>query len=240
MLGIVVSLSWELKTLTRQSIPLGSYLAISDNTLVALSGIGAQRARTAATLLISRGATALLSWGCAAALEDEIRAGSVLLPEGVIDTRGETLSVTTEWHHRLYQEIGSRYPVRTEALVESAGLLKTPGEKQLLARRTQAIATDMESAAQAKVAREHRLPFIAVRAVLDSLSTPLPEKLMRSLDARGEISPRSFLQHIVLRPADWSTLMTLWMQFSVARRTLTRTSPVVLNCSRSYLNSVVM
>ena len=47
MLGIVVSLSWELKSLTRQTIPVGTWRAITDNTLVALSGIGAERAYAA-------------------------------------------------------------------------------------------------------------------------------------------------------------------------------------------------
>ena len=47
MLGIVVSLPWELKSLTRQAIPAGTWKAITEDTLVALSGIGAERAYAA-------------------------------------------------------------------------------------------------------------------------------------------------------------------------------------------------
>ena len=89
MLGIVVSLPRELKSLTRQAIPVGAWRAITDNTLVALSGIGAERAYTAGAVLVSQGATALLSWGCAAALDDRVRPGCLILPERIIGANGE-------------------------------------------------------------------------------------------------------------------------------------------------------
>ena len=85
MLGIVVSLPWELKSLTRETIPIGAWKAISANILVALSGIGAERAYTAGSVLVSQGATALLSWGYAAALDDRLKAGCLLLPERIIE-----------------------------------------------------------------------------------------------------------------------------------------------------------
>ena len=98
MLGIVVSLSRELRSLTRQRIAVGAWKAIADNTLVALSGIGAERAYTAGALLVSKGATALLSWGCAAALDDRLRPGCLILPERIIAANGEIHKVNTEWH----------------------------------------------------------------------------------------------------------------------------------------------
>ena len=155
MLGIVVSLSRELKSLTRQTIPVGSWKAITDNTLVALSGIGADRAYMAGSVLVSQGATALLSWGCAAALDDRVSPGCLILPGCIIGANGEIHRVSTEWHRRLYLALESKHSVRTEALVESDVIVKTSAEKRSLARRTQAAATDMESAAQARLAKDY-------------------------------------------------------------------------------------
>ena len=238
MLGIVVSLPWELKTLTRQTIHVGACRRVSDNTLVALSGIGAERADAAAALLLSRGATALLSWGCAAALDDRLTAGSVLLPQSVIGASGESHPVSIQWHRQLYQTLSAQYSVRTDALVESAALVKSPSEKQALAQRTMAIATDMESAALARFAREHRLPFVVVRAVVDSASTHLPENVMQALDSEGEISVRSFLHQVLLRPTDWINLVKLGIQFRAAQKTLKEASAAVLDASQIYLNSI--
>src|SRR5574342_610487 len=107
MLGIVVALPWELKSLTGQTLEAGTSGPLKDNITVALSGIGAERAYAAAALLVSRGATALLSWGCAAALDHRLSAGSVVLPECVISATGENHRVNIQWHRRLYQTLSA-------------------------------------------------------------------------------------------------------------------------------------
>ncbi|HTG16632.1 MAG TPA: phosphorylase [Blastocatellia bacterium] len=230
MLGIVVSLSRELKSLTRQTIPVGDWRAITDNTLVALSGIGAERAYAAGALLVSQGATALLSWGCAAALDDRVSPGCLILPERIIGANGEIHRVSTEWHRRLYQALESKHPVRTEALVESDVVVKTSAEKRALAKRTQAAATDMESAAQARLAKDYGLPFIAIRAIIDTPSTDIPENVLEALDPEGNINLWKLLSSTV--PADWIKIVQLGIQFNAAQRTLKKTRKLVLDSSR--------
>jgi adenosylhomocysteine nucleosidase len=230
MLGIVVSLSRELKSLTRQTIPVGSWKAITDNTLVALSGIGADRAYMAGSVLVSQGATALLSWGCAAALDDRVSPGCLILPERIIGANGEIHRVSTEWHRRLYLALESKHSVRTEALVESDVIVKTSAEKRSLARRTQAAATDMESAAQARLAKDYGLPFIAIRAIVDTPSTEIPENVLKALDPEGNINLWKLLSSTM--PADWIKIVRLGIQFNAAQRTLKKTRKLVLNSSQ--------
>jgi adenosylhomocysteine nucleosidase len=232
MLGIVVSLSRELKSLTRQTIPVGAWRALTDNALVALSGVGAERAYAAGSVLVSQGATALLSWGCAAALDDRISPGCLILPERIIGANGEIHRVSTEWHQRLYQALESKHAVRTEALVESDAILKTSAEKRALAKRTQAAATDMESAAQARLAKEHGLPFVAVRAIVDTAATDIPENVLSALDRQGDISVWKLLTSAYLMPADWIKIVQLGIQFNAARKTLKNTRELVLGSSR--------
>jgi adenosylhomocysteine nucleosidase len=238
MLGIVVALPWELKSLTRRRLQAGTCRPIRDNVTVALSGIGAEGASAAAALLISQGATGLLSWGCAAALDNRLTPGSVVLPERVIDVTGENHRVNIQWHRRLYEILSAKYCVHTDALIESAAVVKTSREKRALNEGTQAIATDMESAAQARLAREHQLPFIAVRTAIDSASTSLPGKIMQALDSEGEISVQRFLRSFLLRPTDWTGIVKLAMQFHAARKTLKETSSVIMDASQVYLSSI--
>jgi len=232
MLGIVVSLPRELKGLTRQPIPVGGWKAITDNTLVALSGMGAERAYSAGVVLVSQGAKALLSWGCAAALDDRIRPGCLIIPERIIGASGEIHKMNTEWHQRLYKSLERKYPVHTEALVESDAIMKTAAEKRALAKRTQAAATDMESAAQARLAQEHGLPFVALRAIVDTVSTDIPENVLKALDPQGNISVWKLLASSYLAPADWIKIVQLGIQFSAAQRTLKKTRKLVLDASQ--------
>lgn len=232
MLGIVVSLPWELKSLTRETIPIGAWKAISANILVALSGIGAERAYTAGSVLVSQGATALLSWGYAAALDDRLKAGCLLLPERIMSANGEIHLVSTEWHRLLYQTLESKHPVRTEALVESGAIVKTSAEKRALAQRTQAAATDMESAAHARLAEKHRLPFLAIRAIIDTASTDIPENVLRALNSQGHINMWKLLTSACFMPAAWIKIMQLGIQFNAAQRTLKKAKELVLDASR--------
>ncbi|HEU4341739.1 MAG TPA: phosphorylase [Candidatus Binatia bacterium] len=232
MLGIVVSLSWELKSLTRQTIPVGSCRSIADNVIVALSGIGAERAYAAGSRLIAEGATALVSWGFAAALDPRLNAGSLILPEHIIGASGGVHAVSAEWHRRLCQSLSSQRAVHTNALVESDNIVRTPDEKRALAKRTQAIATDMESAAQARLASEHRLPFVALRAIIDTASTDIPEKLLKALDSEGDISVWKLVTRGCIRPPDWPKVLQLGIQFNAAQRTLKKTRKLVLDSPR--------
>jgi adenosylhomocysteine nucleosidase len=228
MLGVIVSLPRELKTLTRETIPIGAWKAISANALVALSGIGAERAHAAGSVLVSQGATALLSWGYAAALNDHLNAGCLLLPERIIGATGEIHPVNAAWHRRLYKILEPKHPVRTDALVESDAIVQTSVKKRDLARRTQAAATDMESAAHARLARERCLPFVAIRAIIDTASTDIPESVIKSLSPQGDISVGKLLTSAYLRPADWIKIIRLGIQFNAAQKTLTKTGELVL------------
>lgn len=232
MLGIVVSLPRELRSLTRQRIPVGGWKAIRDNTLVALSGIGAERAYAAGSILVSQGATALLSWGCAAALDNRLNTGCLLLPERIFGATGEIHVVSAEWHQYLYRTLESKHAVRTDALVESETIMRTAAEKRALAKRTRAIATDMESAAQARLAREHGLPFVALRAIIDTASTEIPERLLKALDAEGNITMWKLLTRGYIRPPDWLKILQLAIQFNAAQRTLKKTRKLVLDSAR--------
>ena len=232
MLGIVVALPWELKSLTRHAIPIGAWKAISTETLVALSGIGPDRAYTAATVLVAQGATALLSWGYAAALDERLRPGWLLLPEIVIGADGEIHPVNAEWHRRLFQTLKPQHHIRTDALVESRAIIKTSAEKHALAKKTRAAATDMESAAHARFAKQHQLPFLTIRAITDSASTVIPPSVLAALDAQGHVTVEKLLRHAYLRPTDWLKILRLSVQFNAAQRALKKTRELVLESSR--------
>lgn len=231
MLGIVVALPWELKSLTREPIAPGSWKAIAPRTLVAVSGIGVARAHDAAALLIAQGATALMSWGYAAALDDGFKAGSLLLPERVIGASGESYPVNAEWHDRLYLAAAAVLPVRIGALVQSEAVVKTAAEKRALAERTGAAAADMESAAHARVAAEGGLPYLAVRSIIDTASTDIPGTVLQAIDAEGGIDLAKLFARAVRVPADWINMIRLVTQFRAAQRTLKKTKRLALDSS---------
>lgn len=224
ILGIVAALPAEARCLANSVPEAGALTRISDHTMLRLSGIGPDGARFAAEALLQEGATSLLSWGCAGALNPTVKPGSLMLPKRIIVSPHPGLfEVDTGWHQRLFQHLSSHLTVNTGPLTSSPSILSNPAGKAALHDATGAIAVDMESAAVADVAREHRTPFMVVRAIADAAGAVIPEDLSVAMSRRGRISAMHQLT-LLLRPWLWPVLIRLHSQFQTSLITLARVS----------------
>lgn len=218
--GIVAALRAEARTLSRRPlhsapVPLGAgaWLALSDN-------IGAAAAVAAAEKLLAKGAAALISWGTAGALDPTLAAGDLLLPERIIDSDGAEYWSDLGWHSRVCAGLGGAVTVHADTLLQSPTLVATAHDKQLLHERLQAAAVDMESAALARLACQRKVPFLAVRAIVDTASSAIPPMLSDALDEGGRVRPVRLLRNACLHPGELPALFALARGFRAARTTL--------------------
>ncbi len=90
--------------------------------------------------------------------------------------------------------------VTSPRIVTVEHLVSDPVEKQRLAELHGADAVDMESAAVAEVCAEKRVPFLAVRAVSDTVDTALSPELVRLLSG-GNVSVWKAIRALVRKPS---------------------------------------
>ncbi|MEN8259657.1 MAG: phosphorylase, partial [Pseudomonadota bacterium] len=185
--GFVVALPDELKTLTKQRVSNGKCQQNKNGSLVALSGAGHDNAGHAAELLVERGATLLVSWGCAAALDRALTPGSLVLPEWIQNEEGIRYPTSVRWHRLLCDRLSEVMPVHTGPILACKRLISKSAAKSALADSTHSAALDMESAAIAEVARKHHVPFVAVRVIADPLDMSLPTAVERAINDDGEV-----------------------------------------------------
>lgn len=217
-IGVVAAFDIEARMLATAA---DSGLGSQGQVLMASGGVGAARARTAGEQLLNDGATALLSWGVAAALDRELLSGSLLMPRVIIDVDLRRFAVDHDWHDDLREHLAEKFVVHTEPLAESPAVLNTPAQKRALALRSGASAADMESAALAALAYTTNVPFIAIRAISDAAGARVPEWLNGVIDGAGRFSIAKVISQLVLRPADWAAMSRLAFGFRAARATLT-------------------
>lgn len=218
--GIVVALPEELSTLTSQKIAKGCCVFITDTIVVGYFGAGAGNASAAAERLIAQGTTRLLSWGCAAALSDTLKPGDLVLADTLIDAEGAHLSIDSDWHRAAQKCLSNSRPVHTGSLAESHSIVAYAKDKQHLHRQTGAIALDMESVAIAKVAQQHRLPFLAIRAIADPADMDLPKAVSYAFNDQGDIVLTRLLSFIARHPSEVPGLIKLGLHFNAAQNTL--------------------
>lgn len=220
IVGIVVALPEELGTLTSQKIAKGGCVFITDTLVVGYSGAGANNAQAAAERLITKGATRLISWGCAAALSASLKPGDLVLADSLIDAEGTRLSLQSDWHLSSQKLLSNLRLIHVGSLAESHSIVDLAKNKQQLHQQTGAIALDMESSTIANVARQHQLPFLAIRAIVDPANMDLPKAISHALNAQGDIVLGRLLAFIVRHPAELPGLIKLGLHFNAATNTL--------------------
>lgn len=209
VLGIVAALEMEKRWIS------------SPGPLVEVSGVGDARAEQTACRLIERGARALVSWGVAAGLDPNLSPGTVILPDAVVCADGSKFGVDLGWRDRLLERVHGRIVTSTLPLYQSGSMITTSGEKRAISERFGAGSADMESAAVARVARTHGMPWIAVRVVIDGADQDLPAAISIAMGDEGRLRVGSVLGFI-FRPGLWRPLMAMGRNGAAAGRAMRR------------------
>jgi adenosylhomocysteine nucleosidase len=218
--GIVVALTEELNTLTPKKLAKGQCLFITDKLLVAYSGVGAANAQIAAELLVTQGATRLMSWGYAGSLSASLKPGDLVLADTLIATGNIEIAVDTDWHRETKNKLAAFIVAHTGRLAESMSLVSDSKDKKQLCALTGAVAVDMESIAIAKVAGQYALPFLAIRVIIDPVDMTLPRTIKYSLNHQGEVVLSKLLLFLATHPFELPGLIKLGLHSNTAKNTL--------------------
>jgi len=188
--------SWRREALAYQGRQYRMFRSRSGSAVYMECGIGRQWGMQATEALIAtERPQAIVSAGFAGALRPERKVGQQVEPGMVID--GET-------GDRFLAVNGSSI-----ALVSAPDIADKEAKKQL-ADRFAAEAVDMEAAAVARIARQHGVPFYAIKAISDEVDFPMPP-FNRFVNDEGRLEMARFVAHISLRPQYWRSVILLGM-----------------------------
>jgi hopanoid-associated phosphorylase len=151
--------------------------------------------------LIHQGCSALLSFGVAGGLAPGLRAGDVVLAEGVV-AGGQTLRSDSAWIGRTREALADELPITVGMLAGVAAPVVTGEEKRRLYAATGAVALDMESHAVAAAARGAGLPFLAIRVIADAATQSVPAWLSGVIDETGAVNLAAFFGGLMAHPLD--------------------------------------
>ena len=197
--GIVVGLAAEAQI----ARPFGARIGTGGGTAA-----GAARAAEALAPHVS----ALISFGLAGGLDPTFPPGTLLVPTLI-------LADDEEWLADLTLLALLRGPT-PGTLFGDGSILATAAQKSTLHVRTGAAAVDLESAAVARTAARHGLPFAALRAVCDPAGRDLPPAALIALDSQGRIGAMRIAASLLAHPGQIPALIALARDAALARRAL--------------------
>jgi adenosylhomocysteine nucleosidase len=219
-IGIVSALAAEARTLGPAARQGAELRRLTDDALLAVSGIGEGAAAAAARRLVLAGATALASFGMAGGLDPTLICGAVLLPEEIVASNGAAVSATAgEWRQRLRAALPASCIACGGKLLSSGRPVASRGAKAAAWRDSRAAAVDMESAAIAQVASQAGLPFICLRVIVDTASDELPAAVIAA-SGGGQLRLGRLLGALLRAPGDVGGLIRLSARYRIAMRVL--------------------
>ncbi len=216
--GVVAALAAEARALGPAARG-GAFPVLGNGMLLAVSGIGCAAAARAARDLIEAGASALVSWGLAGALDPKLAAGTVCLPDEVLAADGTRFRTALRWRDPLAAVLAAKRPVAFGTLLTRATAIDSVAAKYETYRATGAAAVDMESAAVAQAAAGRGLPFIAVRVIVDTAADALPRAVI-SASRAGQVHMGRIVLGLLMAPGDVAPLLRLARRYRRAIRSL--------------------
>ncbi|SEL02153.1 hopanoid-associated phosphorylase [Nitrosovibrio tenuis] len=208
----------EARCITRRHLPFNQRISLGQSASIWLCGMGEEAALQAAAGLKAGGATALMSFGFAGALDPNLRPGDLVLPEAI--HAGYSMPVDLSWRSRLRQMLPASLNVSDGTLATSRLVLSSASAKLELARATGACAVDMESGAVAEAAAHADLPFMAVRVISDAVEFSPPAILMDAVHPDGSANLARLLLLLLRGSVSLSTLLRLAVESRAACSTL--------------------
>lgn len=166
------------------------------------SGIGLPAMEAAAASMIARYRPRLcLHIGCCGGAEPQDQPGDLIIADAVVDSRtGERHPALSDLVERALAACRrTELRCRTAAIVTVEQVISSPHEKAFVGTQHSAAAIDMESAALATACNARGVPWLVVRAVLDSLDVALPT-LDDAISVDGTIDGMKLAGMILRRP----------------------------------------
>jgi adenosylhomocysteine nucleosidase len=163
----------------------------------------------------------LVSIGFCGGLAPGLRSGAVVLPSHIITPdREESFAADTDWHARAAAQLVSMAPETDTPLYSANEMLDTADAKRAVHEQRKACAVDMESAGIAHAAQRLRVPFLAIRIVLDEANDALPRAAANAVHADGNLNATGLVSGLLRNPKDVPALMALGRKSSLAQKQL--------------------
>jgi adenosylhomocysteine nucleosidase len=226
-IGIVTALPFEARAWARRRLRTGELVETRPGLYLMVSGMGAANAERAGRELLNRGCEALVSWGTAGALRAGLHSGQLVVADRVIDEQALSHRLDPDWVRRATRRLEGAAQVLNAPVADTGRILDGPGAKQRLGSMTGAAIVDMESAALARLAEQHAVPLLVVRAVVDEVDVAVPRSVITATDEHGHVHVGRLLVRLTLSPGEWTTMNRLRHGFARARRRLQRAAGVL-------------
>jgi adenosylhomocysteine nucleosidase len=180
-----------------------------------VTGMGMENARRGAEIAMAAPHTICIASGFAGSLKPAYKVGDILAARAV-QRLGKSKII--ECSRNLFMAAYENKAIEAKMLLTTDKVIATVEEKQRMSPFADAV--DMESFAILSVAKEKRLPAVAIRVVSDRFDEDMPAHIDMTVDERGRIKIGGVFMHMTSHPLQLPALIRLGRQSHTAAEAL--------------------
>lgn len=212
------SLAWARPVVAVTGLAAEARIAAGPGVRAIVGGGSAPALVAALERELERGARAILSFGIAGGLGEDLVCGDWLVARAIVAPTGRW-ACDPAWVTALAERLPG---ARTADIAGVDAPLLAPASKRALQRTTAAAAVDTESHLAAAVATARGVPFAAFRVVADSVGQGLPPAASVALAPGGRIRGGAVLGSLARSPGQLPSLLRTAIDARAALRALSR------------------
>jgi len=197
----------------------------SRQILLLQTGMGKENAISSVSFVLDHyPVSTVISLGFAGALRDDLRPGDLVLYSAIF-TKNNSEPVKPDFKllSSIYSTMVSKklkFSTCKGNSFTSNKMICEPDQKRGFREKYGCIAVDMESYWVAHVSSKCGVPFVCARAISDTARQRIP-KMDNFFSMDGEFSAVEVLKYLAGNPADFFSLISLWKNAYLARKSLT-------------------
>ena len=180
-----------------------------------VTGMGIENARRGAEIAMAAPHTICIASGFAGSLKPAYKVGDILAARAV-QRLGKSKII--ECSRNLFMAAYENKAIEAKMFLTTDKVIATVEEKQRMSPFADAV--DLESFAILSVAKEKRLPAVAIRVVSDRFDEDMPADIDMTVDERGRIKIGGVFMHVASHPLQLPALIRLGRQSHTAAEAL--------------------
>ncbi len=191
-------------------------IAAGRGVLALVGGGNAAALEVALSPALIAGASGIISFGICGGLKRELKPGTCIIGRAVV-TATSRWSTDDTWSEAMVARVPNA--VRGDIAAADAPIFSAE-EKARLHTATNAIGVDTESHVAAKLALQHRLPFVVFRVIADPADRALPPAAEVALRSDGRVKVWAVLRSVLAAPGQIPLLFRLGLDARAGLRAL--------------------
>ena len=196
--------------------------------MISLNGYGPLNAKKAAKKIIKNQVSCLISFGFAASCDDSIKSGAIVIPKNIIWRNSSKNQTSITLRKKIIKKLSSNN-FSSKNMYSSKNIIFSIDKKNEISTKFNVSCIDMESEDIQKIAKKNRLPFVAVRIVIDDLKLEIPQFITKATKANGETNYLLILLGIIKKPTSLINIFRLGLHYYSGLRKLKVLGKLIFN-----------